>query len=467
MQPVSRTTVVATATSKISGRLSTPVGVIGIATLAVVLLILWTELSTETSAFELGSSLSWAPSWCDSRAQNSSSVCESRVTSLENEIRVIRSAVSETPRFASPSAAAATPAQLPTESSLHKSMVYRMFASAPNSPPLIVSKEPQEWFGRDARATSRVGLNEITSFVVRDAPALGHAARDLTILWSILHFQLMAIDQIVFAHGEAKRNFSSSDRLGRIHTDYLLPLTEVIVAGTSPAGAPSVGPKIVCADELKDGMLLGRVVNLRGYSDQPFASVPWFGGLDGGGLRDALYSRYEHSTPASPPMVLTFIRRKHARVVTNNAAVEEWLKGWCARKGLRFNPLELGDDHGGVATLKDQVHAFADTGILVAMHGAACFNAIMLPRNSVVVELVPTSLRWNLFRTLSHSVGVQHVQHYVSAPDCTGGPFNQCDATVDIAPFELTMDDAFERLYSFVVADRLFEHPHRQGGGCG
>jgi capsular polysaccharide biosynthesis protein len=97
----------------------------------------------------------------------------------------------------------------------------------------------------------------------------------------------------------------------------------------------------------------------------------------------------------------------------------------------------------------------------VAVHGAACFNAVLLPRNAVLVEIMPTSLRWGLFRTLSHTVGVQHLQHAVAAPVCNSSAvrFNRCDATVDLAALQSTMDDAAERVASFAVGDRLYEYP--------
>ena len=192
----------------------------------------------------------------------------------------------------------------------------------------------------------------------------------------------------------------------------------------------------------------------------PFASVPYFGGLDGGGLRDAMYAHFNvTSYPAVLPQRITFIVRRHARVVRNSEAFEAWLAEWAAARGWALSVLDLGNDRGGAKSLGEQVAAFSSTGILIAMHGAACFNAVLLPRNAVVVEIVPTSMRWNLFRTLSHAVGVQHIQHYATGPDCTGGRFNACDAAVDLPAIGRTLEEAAERWHAFARADRLFEFP--------
>lgn len=298
------------------------------------------------------------------------------------------------------------------------------------------------------------------SMVIRDWPALGHAARDITILWSLLHFQVIKIDDVVFTNVESNKVYGGA-RLGLIFRDYLLPLTQSIVA-TAQAGLkePNV-PKIVCHDELPDRYELGRKVQLLDGPLVPYTSPTWFGGMDGGELRYHLYKQHGVSPfPAEPPSRLTFITRKHGRVFRNNDAVEKFLREFAAGRGMEFVALDLGTDKGGALSFRQQVQEFAKTGILVAMHGAACFNAIVMPRNSVVVEVVPTSLRWNLFRTLSHSVGVQHLQFYVDNPLCDG-MFNACDAEVNLTErhFRDVMFEAHERMMSFSVGDRLWEKP--------
>ena len=108
---------------------------------------------------------------------------------------------------------------------------------------------------------------------------------------------------------------------------------------------------------------------------------------------------------------------------------------------------------------------FSSTGILVAAHGAACFNSLFMPRNAIVIELMPTSLSWNLFRSLSHAVGVHHIQHYVSAPICSGGEANQCDITIEFDTFGETLSSAHNRWISATLGDRFYDFPKRGSFG--
>ena len=297
------------------------------------------------------------------------------------------------------------------------------------------------------------------SFVIRDAPALGHLARDLTLLWSILHYGLMLdIDQIVFLNPEAERVFTGK-RLGRLFVDYLLPLTEIISSSAQKHAKPI---RVICVDDLSDGLLFGKVVQIREIDS---ASPPYFGGLDGSGLRAALYAHFNITAVVPVPQRITFVDRHHTRAIKNRDEVITMLGTYAEKKMWDIDFVNLGDDKASPKTFFEQVTLFASTGVLVAMHGAACFNALSMPRNSVVVEIMPTSLRWNLFRSMSQAVGVQHLQLYVSEPVCSGGSFNDCDALVDLDVLRTTLDEALQRWYTFARFDQLFKFPGSESRG--
>jgi Glycosyltransferase 61 len=304
-------------------------------------------------------------------------------------------------------------------------------------------------------------------FVIEDAPSLGHLTTDLALLWSLLSYGIVKIKYVVFLHVDSRRVYDGS-RLGKIFTDYLLPLTEITVKSASILRNTPVA-SILCADEweAKVGAKFGPTISRRHITSSHPYQVPWFGGLDGSGLRDVVYEHFNISQIYRPLPTLTYIHRTHKRVITNDKEFQEFLTKWASSNGFHYNPVFLGTDSGGKETLESQVKLFSSTGILVAAHGAACFNSMFMPRNAIVIELMPTSLRWNLFRSLSHSVGVHHIQHFAVAPICSGGEANQCDITIDFDSFSESLSLAHDRWTSATIGDRFFEFPKRGSfGSC-
>jgi hypothetical protein len=48
-----------------------------------------------------------------------------------------------------------------------------------------------------------------------------------------------------------------------------------------------------------------------------------------------------------------------------------------------------------------------------------------MPRNSVIVELQPAYMRWELYPALSHAAGVQHLQYRLTIDECA--PYSKAD----------------------------------------
>jgi hypothetical protein len=64
------------------------------------------------------------------------------------------------------------------------------------------------------------------------------------------------------------------------------------------------------------------------------------------------------------------------------------------------------------ASLADQVRAFAGSTTLIAQHGAALVNMLWMPKDSLVVEILPRSMDWLTalyFRSLAEACGHRYV----------------------------------------------------------
>lgn len=71
----------------------------------------------------------------------------------------------------------------------------------------------------------------------------------------------------------------------------------------------------------------------------------------------------------------------------------------------------------GALTWAEQVKAMAETGILVAVHGAALTNVIFMPANAVLVEVFPWNYRSFLYRDLAWKAGLQYYPMASIFPD--------------------------------------------------
>ena len=62
----------------------------------------------------------------------------------------------------------------------------------------------------------------------------------------------------------------------------------------------------------------------------------------------------------------------------------------------------------GALSWAEQVQAMAESGILVAVHGAALTNVIFMPANAVLIEVFPWNYRSFLYRDLAWKAGLQY-----------------------------------------------------------
>lgn len=74
----------------------------------------------------------------------------------------------------------------------------------------------------------------------------------------------------------------------------------------------------------------------------------------------------------------------------------------------------------GSLTWEEQVAAMANTGILVAVHGAALTNVIFMPANAVLIEVFPWQYRSFLYRDLAWKAGLQYYALNSIYPDFGG-----------------------------------------------
>ena len=56
----------------------------------------------------------------------------------------------------------------------------------------------------------------------------------------------------------------------------------------------------------------------------------------------------------------------------------------------------------------EQVKMFANTGVLVSVHGAGLMNQIFMPPGSVTIEIFPNHVKHVLYERIAHYSGVYH-----------------------------------------------------------
>jgi len=71
----------------------------------------------------------------------------------------------------------------------------------------------------------------------------------------------------------------------------------------------------------------------------------------------------------------------------------------------------------GALSWAEQVQAMAESGILVAVHGAALTNVIFMPANAVLIEVFPWNYRSFLYRDLAWKAGLQYYPMASVYPD--------------------------------------------------
>ena len=110
--------------------------------------------------------------------------------------------------------------------------------------------------------------------------------------------------------------------------------------------------------------------------------------------------------PLYPPRKITIIDRKGlvGRGIYNRDEVVEAANN----TGL---PVELVPSLGKLS-FEQQVELMANTGILIAPHGAALANIMFLPAHAVVIEMFPYLMKKNTYRYLTNLVDVHYYPMY-------------------------------------------------------
>jgi len=112
--------------------------------------------------------------------------------------------------------------------------------------------------------------------------------------------------------------------------------------------------------------------------------------------------------PAYPPRSITIVDRRGTRGIANLEAVLALV----AATGLPHRVVRVS---GGWAW-SEQVRAFADTGILIAVHGAVLANVIYMPPRAAVLEVVPFLGSTPVFRRIAEAARVVYHPIYARAP---------------------------------------------------
>jgi len=114
------------------------------------------------------------------------------------------------------------------------------------------------------------------------------------------------------------------------------------------------------------------------------------------------------SSPRFPPRRITLLERAKSsgRTLRNEAEVKEALR----RTGM---PVVVIPDMGRLG-FEEQVRAMAETGILVAAHGAALANLVFLPAHAVVIELFPYGMKKLTYANIASLADVAYFPLYAS-----------------------------------------------------
>jgi hypothetical protein len=112
--------------------------------------------------------------------------------------------------------------------------------------------------------------------------------------------------------------------------------------------------------------------------------------------------------PAYPPRTITLLHRERYRAYTNDAAV----RALCEATGLPVRVLAI----TGRWTWAQQVAAFADTGILIASHGAALTNVVYMPPHAALIEVSAYLGAVPVFRRVAEAARVTYHAVYARHP---------------------------------------------------
>ena len=117
-----------------------------------------------------------------------------------------------------------------------------------------------------------------------------------------------------------------------------------------------------------------------------------------------------------PPRQITLITRIGTRALENIDDVVPILNS----TGLTFRWIQ----EMGALSWKEQVEAMAQTGILIAIHGAGLTNILFMPAHSVVIEIFPYVMYASMYRDLAATSGLYYYRIQSIKPPNTSGAAN-------------------------------------------
>jgi hypothetical protein len=130
-----------------------------------------------------------------------------------------------------------------------------------------------------------------------------------------------------------------------------------------------------------------------------------------------------------PPRRITVITRIGSRNVINIDEAVDLIRSY----GLDVNWIQ----EMGHLSFQQQVQAMAETGILLAVHGAGLANVMFMPAHSVVVEITPYILYASMYRDLAATAGLYYYRLPSDKPASTDYEqfhdqtfFDKCDGNM-------------------------------------
>ena len=144
--------------------------------------------------------------------------------------------------------------------------------------------------------------------------------------------------------------------------------------------------------------------------------------------------------PAYPPRTITLLLRKGSRGFVNADAVVAAAKA----TGLPVRTRVLERDEAAASNgFEAQVREFADTGVLIAAHGAALTNVAFMPVGAAVAEVFPFLGVVPIYRRLAEAARVTHIAIYSERPSVSAGKAPPATATGSDDDLSLFDDRAY------------------------
>lgn len=129
-------------------------------------------------------------------------------------------------------------------------------------------------------------------------------------------------------------------------------------------------------------------------------------------FRLAAYANIGISAPPKgdwAPRTITLITRSSSRAIANMEQLLPIIKA----SGIKVRWIT----NMAALSYEQQVQAMAETGILIATHGAALANILYLPAHAVVVEMFPYVMYASMYRDLAAAAGLFYYSIRSARPD--------------------------------------------------